>query len=190
MDDRDVIPMTEDERYDGAAIAAATERRNRPRHFVVLGAAALGIALLALLFAWTARGTAREQLDARRAEMAQIESLGNELAALRSAKLVRTDDDTLFRTPSDMLTRLSDLASEAGLESEPPVPVERPVNLEAGRRREWPYSVTDPSLDALLAWVRLAVERIPGTFPQTIELRPAGNRWRLDVTFARYERAP
>lgn len=190
MDERDLIPMTEDERYDGALAATGAERRNRPRHLVVLGVLALVVALLALGWAWTSRASAREALGSRRRELAQIRSLGAELTALRAQRTFRSDEEDLFRTPTDMLSRLKDLAAEAGLESSPPVPVEREVNLQAGSRREWPYSVTDASLDALLGWVRLAGERIPGTFAQTIELRPAGSRWRLDVTFARYERTP
>jgi len=190
MDEHDLIPMTEDERYDGAAIAAASERRNRPRHYVVLGVLALAISAAALLGAWSSRASAREQLRTRQKELADINSLGAELNALQAERVLRSDDNDIFRTPTNMLSRLEALASEAGLVSTPPVPVERPMKLEAGTRREWPYSVTDPSLDALLSWVRLATERIPGTFPQTIELRPAGSNWRLSVTFARYERQP
>ena len=44
-------PMSPDERYDQTAIALAATRRNRPRHLVGVGAAALALAGLVLLVA-------------------------------------------------------------------------------------------------------------------------------------------
>lgn len=184
---RATTTLSEDDRYEQAERAAAAERRNRPRALIVVGALALLASSVALLGAWRARSGAERDLARGRGELARIESLEGELEALRAARSLAPDQGEQFRTPPDILQTFRDLGRQAGFTQDPPVPSPRRINVEGGQRVEWAYTVYDASLAPLLEWARLVIERIPGTFVHQVKLRPAGERWTMEVTFARFE---
>lgn len=183
-------PMSPDERYDQAVIALAATRRNRPRHLVALGGAALALAALLLLVAWTSRRAAAAEVQREQTELATIAQLEAELAQLRAAAAATPDSARIFETPPRILSQFVELATEAGMTENPPIPRTRSINIDGGKRVEWPYTITTPSLQIPLEWIRLCMERIPGTFVSGLKVRPQGNQWQVEVVFARYERTP
>lgn len=183
-------PMSPDERYDQTAIALAATRRNRPRHLVGVGAAALALAGLVLLGAWNSRRAAAGDLAREQSELATIAQLEAELNELRAAAAATPDSARIFETPPRILSQFVELAAEAGMTDSPPIPRQRSINVDGGTRVEWPYTVTTPTLQTPLNWVRLCMERIPGTFVSGLKVRPAGQQWQVEVVFARYERSP
>ena len=188
MADFDTPPMTDDERYEMTAAAEASLRHNRPRHLVVLGALVLAVGAVALLAAFSSKTSTDEKLASAQAELAKIRQLNADLEFVRTTARERPQDEDIYRTPPDFRSRLERLAEQAGLADSPPIPQQRSISVNGGQRVEWPYLVNDKSLGALLKWVRLAIEEIPGTFPHSIEITPQGEGWRMRVTFARYER--
>ena len=48
-------------------------------------------------------------------------------------------------------------------------------------------SILEPDLSAVLEWVRLVTRQIRGTFVSSIDIKPQGNQWRVEVTLSYYE---
>lgn len=183
-----MTPLTDDERYEMTASAHASQRRNRPRHLVALGAAVLAVGAIALLAAWSSNRGADARLERAREELTQIKGETAKLEQIRTIARERPAGVDPYQPIPTFLSQLEELATEAGLANTPPIPQKRSIAVGGGQRVEWPYVVNDPSLEALLSWVRLAIDRIPGTFPHSIDISPTGEQWRMRVSFARYER--
>lgn len=179
----DAPRMTPDERYEQAAIAQMGERRNRPTHFVVLGALALCVAVVAVLVAWFARGAAAEELARRESRLEELATLTSEWVALSQSDEGEASEDR--RIPQ---SRVRELASQAGMSATPPLAQPRIDTYQNARRAKYSYSnVRDESLEALMTWVRLMLEEFPGAWVHEIEIKPSGNAWQLEVVFARWE---
>lgn len=185
--------LTEDDRYQLAARADAGTRANRPTHFVAIALVVLFVALLGLLIGWRADASASNELTRRSREMAQITERADRLAEL-TAQLANAGNAELNRPIPDMLSRLQNLAREAGLATLPDVPRSDNEAFDTARRVNYRYDarsrnqVRDASLEKLLTWVNLVTERIPGMHVRQISLTPQANAWSMEVTFARYER--
>ena len=185
--------LTEDDRYQLAARADAGTRANRPTHLVALALVVLFVALLAALVGWRSDASASNELERRAREMAQISERADRLAQL-AAQLANAGDAELNQPIPDMLSRLQNLAREAGLDTLPDVPRTDNEAFDNARRVNYRYDarsrnqVRDASLEKLLTWVNLVTERIPGVHVRQISLTPQANAWSMEVTFARYER--
>jgi hypothetical protein len=180
----DIPRMTPDERYEQAAIAQIGERRNRPTHFVVIGALALCVAVVAVLVAWFSRGAAAKELASREAKLQELASLTSEWLALSKRESSEESEDE--RIPQ---SRVRELAAQAGMVATPPLAQPRIDNYQNARRAKYSYpNVRDKSLEALLTWVRLVLAEFKGVWVHEIEIKPSGDAWQLEVVFARWER--
>ncbi|GJM19397.1 MAG: hypothetical protein DHS20C14_16100 [Phycisphaeraceae bacterium] len=180
--------LTPDERYEASAIASARQRRNRPRHFIVFGALVFGAACIAMLAAWTSRASAEKNLDRERRVSAQVLALQAELETYREARTLNPDAARVFETDPNFFSKVEQMGVRAGLTNGLAVPKRTYSNLEAGRRAINPYTVTDPDLSTVLAWIRMVTDEIPGTFVSDLDIRPQTTGWRVEVTFSRYVR--
>jgi len=175
--------MTPDERYEQAALAQIGERRNRPRHFVLLGGVVFLIALIVVIFAWTKQGRASADLSKRERDLATLVNLTSEWIALSETEASTEDEDR--RIPE---SRVRELASRAGMAKQPPLAKRNIDNYKDARRARYRYDVSDESLGALMTWVDLVLSEFGGAWVHEIELKPSGNTWQLQVVFARWER--
>lgn len=180
--------LSPDERYEAAALAAGRQRRNQPRGLVVLGGVLFLGACLALAGAWAARSGAEGVLSGERERTLEVQRLSAELEAYRQARLLDPTSAQLYEPDPNFRSKVSDFARRAGLVNVPPVPAQSNRPVQGGRRVDWPYALTEPDLAPVVEWVRLILSEIPGTFVTSIEIRPQGNNWRVQVTISYYEK--
>jgi len=183
----DGMRLTPDERYEAAAIAAAKQRRNQPRGLVVFGGVLFLGACVALAGAWASRGSARSALQTQREETLEVNRLAAELDAYRAARASNASRTQIYAPDPNFRSKVASLATRAGMQQEPPVPDPSNRTVQGGVRVDWPYTITEPDLSAVLEWVRLVTEQIPGTFVSNIEVKPQGNQWRVEATLSYYE---
>lgn len=186
----DIRYMTDDERYVQAMSAAASERRNRPKHLLLIPLLLFCVAGLVLAFALFSRETARLRLEQQ--EM-RYDRLVAGVVQLRELNLKSRDSDgqnSLGEPITDLLSRMETYSTRAGLQEKPRVPQQRRDSTKGAVRQRYIYTnLTDRSLPALLEWLRISQDNVPGLFVYSITLRPVPSRgWSMDVTFARWER--
>lgn len=180
-------PMTPDERYEIAAVAAAAERGNRPRHLLIIGAIAMVVATVALLVGLNKNNDAASRLRSTSREIHQIEQLAAQLAQLEAVADTGPSIGITEPIPT-LLSQIEDLARRAGIQGNIPIP--RGTSPEAHgnyRRLTYPYKITDETLSEPIQWVRLALTEIPGLGLDSIEIRPTGTTWTVEVKFFRFE---
>ncbi|MCL4221337.1 MAG: hypothetical protein KJZ65_08200 [Phycisphaerales bacterium] len=182
--------MTEDERYEQAMSAAASERRNRPKHLLLIPLLLFCVAGLVLAFALFSRETARLRLEQQEMRYARLVEGVVQLREINLKSAASNGQNSLGEPISDLLSRMETYATQAGLQEKPRVPQQRKDSTRGAVRQRYIYSgLTDRSLPALLDWLRIAQNNVPGLFVYSITLRPVPSRgWSMDVTFARWER--
>lgn len=176
--------MTPDERYEMAALAQMGERRNRPTHFVVLGALALVVSLVAVGVTWYGRASAASELERRERRLVELADLTSRWLALSQTQESEGGDEG--RIPQ---SRVRELATRAGMSAAPPLAQPRIDNYQNARRERYRYSVRDKSLEALMTWVDLMLSEFRGVWVHEIEVKPSGDEWQLQVVFARWEQS-
>lgn len=182
------VRLSDDDRYALAALAEAGTRANRPGHLIAIAALALVATLVVAGVAWRsdARAARLERNAAR--DLTTLRASAERLGELESRVATSPEVDRNRPIP-DVLSRLGSLAREAGLDPVPPIPAQSADVGNNARRLNYAYSnLRTPSLDALLRWVNLCTERIPGMHVRVLIVRPTPTIWSVDVTFARYER--
>jgi hypothetical protein len=181
--------LTDDERYDLAMVAAASERRNRPKNLIVVPLLLFVIASIMLIYGIFTLESGRVKLQSQES---RVNKLVNNVVILK--ELEQTGDapgvEGILDPITDFLTRAETYATDAGLGKAPALPATRRDRFPGFVRVRQVYTnVVDPSLPALLQWVKITQDEIPGLFVYSLALKPAGDRgWTLDVTFARWER--
>jgi len=185
-------PAAEDARFALAAEGARAERRNRPRHLVLMAGLLLSIAIAFLMTSWSAAAAARE-----RAASARSTAEDALLTAARLQRVMQADaggGGPRASEPASLVLSSVELAgTKAGLRNPVPPPPPPATSRRQGLGTEqlrWTYAVNDESLPALLAWVEQAAADVPGLEVHALTLtpEPQNNRWGLKVTFARWER--
>jgi hypothetical protein len=180
--------LTDDDRYGLAARAEAGARANRPTHLVALAVIVLLVTLAVTLFAWRSDAGAARRLRNESVGLASVRVASDRLAELR-AQLETAPGEDRNRPIPDMLSRLSNLAREAGLETAPPIPKQSFDAATNARRVNYVYEgVRTESLEAMVRFADLAVERIPGMHIRRFSVSPQPNAWLVHLTFSRYER--
>ena len=182
IDDR--ARMTPDERYEQAALAQMGERRNRPKHLLVLGVLALCVAFIALVGAWYTRAGAARELERRESRLVELAELTSEWLALNQTEESESGDEG--RIPQ---SRVRELATQAGMSAVPPLAQPRIDPYQNARRERYRYNVRDVSLASLMSWVDLMLGEFRGVWVHEIEVKPSGNEWQLLVVFARWEQS-
>jgi len=177
-----------DDRYELAARASARERASRPTHLIALSLVLFMIATVALALGWRANTGAVASLSESRTRSSEVERLLSRIADLQAAEAQQTGDDP-FRPIPDLLTRLTRIAEEVGLEN----PLALPENTSprvfgSSRRLAYPYTIRDSSLERVLEWIERSMDRIPGLRVRELTLTPNRRNWVVQVTLSRYER--
>jgi hypothetical protein len=187
--------LGDEARFELSLAALSQERRNRPRGIVI---AAIGAVALAVLFAGygvRARSSARAELRRTLTDQVLVERLSGEWAALEAQERDPRAGGGGGRQPiPNLLTRMEDLAVQAGLERPRQPRVGTPEVRGGVRVTQYHYGegsnpITHASLETLLEWLRLAEGEELGMEVVGLSLKPDANNWKMTVTFRRWERA-
>ncbi len=180
--------LSDDDRYSLATRAESGTRANRPTHLVALGALALLLTVTVTAFAWRADARAARQLRNASFEVDNIRLRAERLAELRAVQAAAPTDDR-YRPIPDILSRMSNIAREAGIQGTLSVPTTGTNPYQESRRITYRYmGLRLESLEPLAAWVNLAMQRIPGLHVIGVKIVPQANAWQVDIIFARFER--
>jgi hypothetical protein len=180
--------LSDDDRYERAMAAAASERRNRPKNLILFPVALFMIASLVLAYALFRVESGRVYLEN---QQVRYDRLVDQVVRIKELEQQSSEAGAASLEPiTDFLSRAEGYAREAGLEPVPLVPTPRTDRSRGLVRVRYVYTgVTNRSLETLLAWVRLTVDGVEGLFVPSVSLKPAGEKgWTMEVTFARWER--
>jgi hypothetical protein len=185
--------LSEDTRLELSFAAMAHERRNRPLSVLIVAVAALLLMAMFAGFGIRSRGAARAELRRTMTDQALVERYAEELAALERMERDPSSGRGGGRPIPNLLTRMEELAVQAGLEKPRPPRVPAPEQRGAIRITHYHYGdntnpITHTSLSSLLDWLRLAQSEELGMEVTGLNLRPDGNNWRMTVSFRRWER--
>jgi len=171
-----------------AALAAAAERRNRPR-LMLYGA----IVLLVGSGVYAAGGSgavarARSQAQSAAAQAVQVEALAAEIGALLASR-EQSDAATRFPPDARLRSKLVEIATAVGL----PGTIEPDARMEQ-RGLDYPLqkqvvtvNLSDAPLEPTLRFISRATEEIDGLYVDTIQLRVVPQGWFSVIRFARWE---
>lgn len=194
IENADSRPLSRDDRDELAAVAASNARRNRPTHLVIAAVVLLVGSLAMAGSAYLSRQAAEKALSRYQYENVEATALIariNEIKAKSSGTPGGGENAQLglYDPIDDILRRLIDISTRAGVSTGAPQESSRPP-VEGFVRREYRYSATVPSPDVLMSWVRMVGEQIPGMQVVSIALtpNPAARTWSVNITFARLER--
>lgn len=180
--------LSDDDRYSLATRAEAGTRANRPTHLVALGAIVLLLTLTVAAFAWRSDARAARQLRNASFELDNIRLRADRLAELRAVQAAAPTDDR-YRPIPDILSRMSTIAREAGIEGTLSVPTTATTPFQESRRITYRYlGLRMNSLEPLANWVNQAGQQIPGLHVVGVKIVPQANAWQADIIFARFER--
>ncbi len=180
--------LSSDDRYELASRAVMQERQSRPVHFVVLGVIVFVAALIFLAVAWRHNTTANNKLVHNRVEASSIERMIMQIGELETAQTQTTGDD-IFKPIPDILTRITRVGTQVGLENELNLPRNTaPRVTGSARLLSYPYTVRDSSLERILTWIQQSQDQIPGLLIREITITLNAKSWLVKVTLARYER--
>jgi hypothetical protein len=180
--------MGEDAKFELAMAAAGRERINRPRALLVLAVVVMLVALVAAAWGLASRRSARASLTRALADQAAVETMAADWKKLLDEERDAGSEMMGKRMP-DLLTQIEARATRAGLKDKPSPPRQNPQTRAGVTVTEYYYTnVKDPSLKALLEWLRLTTAEIGGLEVYSLNLRPDPNNWNMTVTFRRWER--
>ncbi|HYE63637.1 MAG TPA: hypothetical protein VD997_16720 [Phycisphaerales bacterium] len=178
----------EDARIEQAAAAARTARRNQPKGLLLLASVLLVGAIIYLTMGFLAqREAAGELRDARE----QAQETVAYAARLRALKAAAASAPQANASVSFLRTRIEQAGMEAGLTEAVRLPRETPENVQqslGSRKRNFEYTISDPSMGALLSWMQRAVAAVPGLEISSVSITPEANKWRVRVIFSRWEK--
>lgn len=172
-----------------AQLAAAYQRRHRPRWLVWLAATTLAGAAVFAVLGLEARLRARDQWQAAVADLAAVGALEQEWQALVQRERAWPAMGLGEKRPR-LLSEMEELAVAAGLAERPRPP--RQTSQERGGITVVEYHYEDmrvAALEVLLEWIRRATATIPGMDVTGLTLRPDAGGWQASVTFRRWERS-
>ncbi len=178
--------ISEDLRYELADAARVAESRNRPRGLLVVATLLFLIAGLALIVALRQHESAVEQQRLHSDYSTRIANYTLQFAAIED--LQNSGQGELNEHINDLFSRIEKAATAAGLQNKPAIPDPKASNVRGAVKILYPYSMQDPSLQSLLAWVEEARSAVPGLEVAALEITPMPKAWMFRVTFVRWER--
>lgn len=181
---RDGRALSADDRYELATAAQSAERRNRPRHLVIVALAVLVVGLAMLLAGVVKRGAAASSTARQQAQLERIGALASEIIARRELEAERSEGGGEGQIRD---SRVRELAVRAGMSAEPPLANVRADPDANGVRRRYRYTVRDDALAPMLEWVRLILTEYRGAWVHEITIKPVARQWSLEVVIARWE---
>lgn len=171
-----------------AALAAVSERRNRPRLAIVVSCLLL---LAAAVYALTGSGAIASAKAAAQRAANQAVRVQAQVDEVERALAETAGNDAASRFPPDarLRSKLAEIATAVGL----PGPVEPEARVEQ-RGLDYPLqkqvvtvNLTDAPLEATLQFISRATDEIPGLYVDTVQFRPVPQGWFSLIRFARWE---
>lgn len=178
--------ISEDLRYELVDAARVAESGNRPRSLLLLTTMVFLVAGVALIVVVGRREGAVDRLRVQRERAETVSGLAQQFAVVERVR--QSGAGNLHGRLPNLFSLIEQAASEAGLQSKPPIPDPRASREAGGIRTLYPYTVRDPSLQALLDWVQRARALVPGLEVSGLEITPEAKQWQFKVTFVRWER--
>jgi len=180
--------LSPDDRYELASRAVMHERQSRPVHFVVMGMFVFVASLIFLAVSWNHNSAADDKLVNNSVELINVERMINQIAELETARSQSTGDD-MFAPIPDILTRLTRIGEQVGLENDLNLPRNPPARTEgAARLLSYQYTIRDASLERILMWIQRSQDQVPGLQVREITINLNAKSWLVKVTLTRYER--
>jgi hypothetical protein len=180
--------LSPDDRYELASRAVMHERQSRPVHLVVFGIVVFVASLIFLAIAWQHNSNANKKLVSNSVAQINVERMIDQINTLQAAQSESTSDDEFAPIP-DILTRLTRIGQQVGLENELGLPKNTAPRTEGSTRLlTYPYTVRDTSLENILQWIQTSQGQIPGLQIREMTINLNAKSWLVKVTLSRYER--
>lgn len=179
--------ISDDLRYELSDAARAAAASNRPRSLLVLATALFVVSGGILIVTLRQRDRAAQQHRAQADREVLVDGLALQFAALES--LGNSTQNRANDPLPDLFSRIEAAATTAGLKDGPAIPQPTRQSIQGAVKVTYRYTMRDPSLENLLAWVEGAEREVPGLEVSSIDLTPGPKDWKLEVTFVRWERA-
>lgn len=181
--------LSEDARYELSSNAAAAERRNRPTKLLWVSGAVLALGMLWMLLGLLSHSSAQNELASEMDARQRIAEMAAEVERIQVSLEADTGGSRGYERVPDFLSQTQAAGREAGLTRQVRLPEERVGSEEDGLVPvEWTFELRDPELEALLEWVELCMERVPGLRVSSVEIQPRGDDWSFRVVYSRWER--
>jgi len=183
--------LTEDDRFELSLEASRWERRSKPRWLVGLGVAAVVAGGLFALLSLGAHAGAKRGLETQRARLADLRGLLEEKAYYEA--VLGPGGRREATDPQEVLETFVRIWEETGTTTTLPTINSDSQRLTGGIRYEWQWAKTDklqdPSLEALLEWMKRSIEEIPKLELTRLVLSPDTRNkwWRAEVVFRIWE---
>lgn len=188
-----MVPGAGERREHLAASAAMAERRNRPRHLLILAMVLLLVSCLMLLWSMSSRNAASTDLSNATAEAQRVQNLISEWKSLKASS-ADTSKMKLNEPLTTFYSKIESAATRSGVKERIPSAQAqsetRDARSGAVQKRIRYQRVSDPDLGALVRWIQAACEDVPGLEVYSLKVQPltAQGLWQIDVTFSRWER--
>ncbi len=179
--------ISDDLRYELADAARVAESGNKPRVLLVFATMLFVLAGIVLVVALRQHESAAQQHRIHNDYSDRIANYELQFAAVND--LQNAGRDEVNEHITNLYSRILQAAVTAGLQKEPTIPKERTEPIRGGALKvTYAYTVQDPSLQNLLAWVEEARAAVPGLEVAALEIAPTPRAWKFNVTFVRWER--
>ena len=180
--------LNPDDRYELASRAVMNERKSKPVHLVAFGMIVFFVSIMFLLIAWQHNSKANKRLVNNQISSINNERLITQISELEAAQSESSVDDE-YRPIPDILTRLTRISEQVGLENDLGLPRNTAPRTEGSTRvLTYEYSVRDTSLERILQWIQRSQDQIPGLMVREMTINLNAKSWLVKVTFRRYER--
>ena len=180
--------ISDDFRYELADAARAVEAGNKPKGLLVVATILFVAAGIALIVALRQHESAIEQQRIHNDYSARIENFALQFAAVED--LQNAGRDEVNEHITNLYSRILQAAETVGLENTLTIPKEKTEPTRGGALKvTYEYSVQDPSLQNLLAWVEESRSAVPGLEVASLKIAPTPKAWKFDIIFVRWERA-
>lgn len=178
--------ISEDLRYELVDAARVAETSNRPRSLLVLATILFLIAGVALIVTLRQRQAGMDRFRVQSERKETVIGLQHQFEAVARRQL---SGNAQVNDPlPNLFSLIEQSATEAGLRDKPPIPDPQSRREAGGIRFQYNYTMRDPSLEALLAWVQAARRLVPGLEVSSVEIVPTAKEWQFKVSFVRWER--
>lgn len=184
---RDTLAAQEETRLALAGAAARAERQNQPT-FLLYGAGALLLAsLIFVAVSFSSSLAASSDLATQKKQAEGTIQLAGKYQALQAAA---KSQPWLNQPATQIRTRIEQAGADVGLKDHVPLPTTRtdPQRTIGSQQTRFDYEVRDESLPNLLSWLQKCLADVPGMEVYSITLRPEAHKWKLNVSFSRWER--
>lgn len=193
MSDLPSTAAAEQNRLELSVAAAAAERSNRPRHFVVISIICLIAASVALIMAVSARATAASRVAEQRTLTAALDDVINNITTLNDSIASRgTDPDPRVGQKIEALATAADLKLVGGVSDS-----ENTSLAQTGLvQRQYTAKAANQDPLAILNFITSTQtsDQTPGLEIFRLSLRPGAPTdagtvgWNADMVFTRWER--